>query len=380
MNREKSIYLKIEKVYADTFLKLVQKKFGRNLVLDNKKLILHDKNYVEFPINTSRVKKQQIKKMINNKFEFEFVKRKTVLNPKYKYKNLKEALIEEIPRKLLKLIPNSYDVIGNIAILEFNKFKENHIKIKTQIAKSLVKINNSITTVYEKKSIIKGIYRLREFKLLFGEDISETVHKENGCQFRLDIKKAYFSPRLVYERKRISTEPFRENEIIIDMFAGVGTFSIQIAKQNNVEINGIDINPEACDFFRKNIELNKIKGNIIVHNLDVRALLNPENLIGIKLKGRVDRIIMNLPEKSLDFIDILSFLIKNTGAILHFYQFSEKPHPIKNCIKNLKQELNKNNLEIEKIFNAKIVKPFSPKSDLVVIDLKISLSSINQFS
>ena len=90
--KEKSNYLKIEKIYADRFLKLLKKRLGSDIALDNKRLILYEGDYVEFPINTNKFKKRYLKKIIRNNFEFEFILRKTVYNPKFKYKNLKEAL------------------------------------------------------------------------------------------------------------------------------------------------------------------------------------------------------------------------------------------------------------------------------------------------
>ncbi|GAH99271.1 unnamed protein product, partial [marine sediment metagenome] len=86
---------------------------------------------------------------------------------------------------------------------------------------------------------------------------------------------------------------------------------------------------------------------------------------------KIDRIVMNLPEQSINFLDIACFLMKKTGGILHFYQFCEKPNPIKKGIENLTTKLEDSRWQIEEILNSKVVKPFSPKSDLIVIDLKI---------
>ena len=80
---------------------------------------------------------------------------------------------------------------------------------------------------------------------------------------------------------------------------------------------------------------------------------------------------MNLPEQSINFIDIACFLMKKTGGILHFYQFCEKPNPIEKGIEKLRIKLNKMGWYLEELINSKIVKPFSPKSDLIVIDAKI---------
>ena len=69
----------------------------------------------------------------------------------------------------------------------------------------------------------------------------------------LDVKKVYFSPRLATERKRI-TDQVKNNEIIVDMFAGIGPFSISIARKHKVKIYAIDINPYAYKYLKKNIE------------------------------------------------------------------------------------------------------------------------------
>ena len=125
---------------------------------------------------------------------------------------------------------------------------------------------------------------------------------------------------------------------------------------------------------RDNINLNKLKGEIIPNNLDIKNLLEPANRLGKSLMHKADRIIMNLPESSIKFVNAACYLMKKSGGVLHFYQFSEKPNPIEKTLKNLEDELRDLNWEIESIITSKIVKHYSPKSELVVIDLKIKAS------
>jgi len=238
-------------------------------------------------------------------------------------------------------------------------------------AKALVEVNKIVKTVYEKKSEVKGKYRLKELQPIFGVDNPETLHKENHCIFKLDVKNTYFTPRLVFERKRLSLLRFAKNELIVDMFAGVGPISIQIARNKDVKIYSFDINPAAHKYLIENIKLNKLKGEILAYNIDIVDLIKLSNELGINLKNRVDRIIMNLPEQSINYVDIACFLMKKTGGILHFYQFCEKPNPIEKGIENLRTKLKMMGWHIEEVINSKIVKPFSPKSDLIVADVKI---------
>ena len=122
---------------------------------------------------------------------------------------------------------------------------------------------------------------------------------------------------------------------------------------------------------KENIELNKLKGEILPNNMDVKGLLEPKNQLGQLLCNKANRIIMNLPEDSIKYIDIACYLMRESGGILHFYQFSEKPNPIEKTLENLEAGLTNLNWEIESILNSKIVKHYSPKAELVVVDLMI---------
>jgi tRNA (guanine37-N1)-methyltransferase len=165
-----------------------------------------------------------------------------------------------------------------------------------------------------------------------------------------------------------------EDKLIIDMFAGVGPFSIQIAKNKNVKIYAFDLNPEAYRYLKENITLNKLKGEIFPYHGDIKNLIDPTNQLGQSLMHKADRLIMNLPESSINFIDVACFLMKESGGIIHFYHFSEKPNPLEKTVKNLEEQLRFHNWEIESIITSKVVKHYSPKSELVVIDLKIKAS------
>ena len=373
--KENTQFLKIKKEYAEEFLKLIKTKFSDEQIIDKRKKVIHSGPHVLFPLIKNSKKLSNFIDSEVFDLKFEIINAGGELDPKYKFRSLEDALVDELPANILESIPKSFDVIGKIAIIEFDRFNNLNIDkssfYKKEVAKAIVKVNKGVEVVYEKKSEVKGKYRLKELQLIFGEDNSETIHKENNCTFKLDVKKTYFTPRLVFERKRLSLLKFAKNEFIVDMFAGVGPISIQIAKSNRVKIYSFDVNPTAYKFLIENVKLNKLEGEILPYNIDVVDLTNSSNELGFNLKSRVDRIIMNLPEQSINYIDISCFLMKKTGGILHFYQFCEKPNPIEKGIEKLRIKLNKIGWYLEEIINSKIVKPFSPKSDLIVIDAKI---------
>jgi len=374
-NKVQSNFIKVNKTDAQYILQLLKENFKNDSVINHKYKISYEDKYILFPLVENEDIIDKLKKTLDNTVSYEIFSRKAISRLDYKYKSLQEALSGKISIKYSNLIPKSYDIIGNIAILEFGKpsrIEDNVFsEYKNLIAKAVIKVNKNVQSVFEKLTEIKGDYRLREFAYLSGENKTETIHRENHCTFKLDIKTTYFSPRLVYERRRVSNTNLQDNEVVVDMFAGVGPFSIQIAKLNLVKIHAFDINPHAYKYLCSNIKLNKLKGKIAPYNRNVKDLLSPSNQIGKQLYGKVHRVIMNLPEHSIDFIDVACFLMKKSGGFLHFYQISEKPNPIEKSLEDLKKKLNNFNWVIVEISLSKIVKSYSPKAELIVIDLKV---------
>ncbi|MGZ7109206.1 MAG: class I SAM-dependent methyltransferase, partial [Methanobacterium sp.] len=113
-------------------------------------------------------------------------------------KSLKDYLKNKVDNDKIEDIKKSFDIIGNIVILEIPEDFDEQKYIIGEAALKFTKRNS----VYRKISEIKGIVRTRELEYLAGKDVSETVHKEFGSRFLLDVKKVYFSPRLATERKR----------------------------------------------------------------------------------------------------------------------------------------------------------------------------------
>lgn len=237
-----------------------------------------------------------------------FLLENEVLAKGYKIKNLGEYLVFPIVKK----------IGGEIVEIEFEKLKEKEkfegtfdligdIAIVEDSDTSILRRKN-VKSVYKKETKVEGIYRTRKYVYLAGKKNTETIHKEYGCRYILDIEKVYFNPRLATERHRIA-EKVNNGERVLDMFAGVGPFSILIAKKRDVEVHSMDINPDAFYYLKKNIEINKVK-NVFPYLGDCRDI--------VKKLPDFDRIIMNLPKNSLEFLDTALNKTKK-GGIIHLY-------------------------------------------------------------
>lgn len=267
-------------------------------------------------------------------------------------KSLKDYLKGKISDEKIDEIRGSFDIIGDIVILEIPEDLEEFKYIIGEAALNFTKRK----AVFRKKSEIKGIIRTREFEHLAGEDISETIHQEFGCKLMLDVKKVYFSPRLATERKRVA-DNVKDGEVIVDMFAGVGPFPVLIARNRNVKIYGIDINPEAYRYMKENIELNKVQSKVIPIFGDVREVLK-ENKI------KADRIIMNLPGSAYEFLDSAIASIKN-GGIIHYYEFASD---FNGAIERLENAAHPRKIEI---LDKRKVKSKSPGIWHIAVDARV---------
>lgn len=293
------------------------------------------------------------------------------------HKMIREELLSKIPPELHGILPNSFDIIGSVAIIDLNR--ENLVPLHPyllDIGNYILESNPNIQTVFEKAGNIQGVYRTRDLNFVCGKNNPITTYKENGCKFRLNVQKIFFTPRLSFERNRIAGMDTNYNTTgaIWDMFCGVGPFFIQIAKKHpHVKVFATDINPEAIEYANENIRLNKINADVNCFTQDVREIHRTPQFF--EMKGKVSRIIMNLPEKNLEFIPILPDFIHPNGCLVHIYQFSEKSDPFTDAKQKLSTALLKAGLKLVKIKLQRIVKPYSPALDTTVIDAVISLNT-----
>ena len=211
---------------------------------------------------------------------------------------------EEKLRPLIQ--PGSFDVIGHIAIIKNIDGKDYSSK-----AEEILQTRKSIRTVYLDMGV-KGDHRKRTLELLAGEDLPETLYRENGITLRVNVRKAYFSPRLATERLLISSR-IRNGEYVCDMFSGIGPFSISIVKNARVRVVAIDSNCDAVEILRENIKINRLAGTIDAICADSSA--------EISRHGKFDRIIMNLPHDAFNFIDN-AYAALNDGGMINYYEIS----------------------------------------------------------
>lgn len=268
-----------------------------------------------------------------------------------------EFKLHEKPATLEKILGRtpSYEIIGNIALLESD---ETDLE---RTADALLKVQPHIRTVLAALSPVEGEFRTRRFTFVKGENTTQTVHKEYGCKFVIDMEKAYFTPRLGTERSRI-LEQIKDGQTVVDMFAGVGPFSILIGKnRTSCRVVAIDKNPEAVKFLRHNIELNAVTN---VEAVEGDAKEEVQRYIGV-----ADHIIMNLPHTAQEFLDA-AMVVSKPGTLIHYYDITPDSDLYATSLGYIESAASKAGFAIEPIAT-RIVRSYSPHQFNVCIEVRI---------
>jgi tRNA (guanine37-N1)-methyltransferase len=223
---------------------------------------------------------------------------------------LKKILSEVLTETETSKIYSAFDIIGDIVII---KVPDCLLTKKEVIAKSILQHVKSARSVFVQTSSVRGSYRIRNLEFLAGVYNTLTEYREHGCRFKVDINKTYFSPRLSTERLRIA-KMVSNDEVITNMFAGVGTYSIVIAKlKKNSKIYSIDLNPIANELCVANIQLNKVQDRVFPICGDAREIITNQ------IKGKSDRVIMPLPERAKEFVDSAVLALKEKEGFVHYF-------------------------------------------------------------
>lgn len=204
---------------------------------------------------------------------------------------------------------------------------------------------------------IGGNKREPEVEILAGYN-TETIHRENGCLFKLDVARVMWSKGNTTERMRIA-KLIREGERVLDMFAGIGYFTIPVALHSEAEIiHSIEINPVSHDYLKENIILNKVN-NIVNPILGDSMAIAPE--------FSVDRVLMGYIGNTQDYLKSAIDALDGSG-IIHYHEsvyekikFTRPEERIKKAAEGMDV----------KILNERVIKKYSPGVVHVVIDAEI---------
>ncbi|MEM2924618.1 MAG: class I SAM-dependent methyltransferase family protein [Methanocellales archaeon] len=219
---------------------------------------------------------------------------------------MKSALTSflSLPEEELKLLPKSWQVLGSIVVVKIPRELEHR---KKEIGEAFLKLYPRCKTVLNDKGV-RGQLREPDIEIIIGSK-TETIHIENKCKFKLDAAKLIFSPGNLTERLRMSK--LGRGEVVVDMFAGIGYFSIPMAVHSQPKkIYAIELNPVAFHYLKQNIVLNKVE-----------AIVEPifGNCLEVTPKNIADRVIMGYVHETHVYLKAAIEALNKKG-IIHYHE------------------------------------------------------------
>ncbi len=276
-------------------------------------------------------------------------------------KPIKELLTEnlKLPKKESSLLPSSYQKIGDIIIINI---KKELWKYDQEIGKIILENIPNTRVVCRRTDFITGQFRQPNIKVKAGEKNTETIHKEHGVSYKLDVSKVMFSKGNLTERKRLINQ-VKQDEVIVDMFAGIGYFSIGLGKFSKAKkVYAIEINPESYHYLLENIKLNKVEDRVIPILGDCKE----ECKILVRI---ADRVLMGLLPSPKNYLDAAMKVIKPNG-IIHYHSTLAEEESYEKLLSEIKNVAARYDLNVE-LISWKKVKSYAPKIDHVVLDVKV---------
>lgn len=261
-----------------------------------------------------------------------------------------------LPSEFLGMIPATYIRYGSTILLRFPIGIPQ--KIEQIIGEGWVRVLG-VQTALKRSGIVQGTFREPGMTRLFGPG-GDIEHLEHGIRYSFDPERIMFSPGNHLERARMGSIDMT-GETVVDMFAGIGYFSLPIALYSGAKtVYSCEINPVSFGYLTRNIEANRA-GAIEALQGDNRDVA-PE--------GKADRVIMGYVGTTHLFLEKALRCLKDTG-IIHYHETCPLNHFPDATIRRLMQAGRSGKCEIN-VRNVSRVKTYGPKMLHVVADVQVS--------
>ncbi|MFC6939478.1 class I SAM-dependent methyltransferase [Salinirubellus sp. GCM10025818] len=246
--------------------------------------------------------------------------------------------------------PGSWAVVGSVVLVDIGDAPR-----PEEVGEALLSLHGEADTVLARGGV-SGTTREPDIEVLAGEGDTETVHTEHGIRYALDLAAVMFAPGNEAERARMG-EVVGEGERVFDMFAGIGYFTLPMARAG-AAVTATEVNPTAFRYLAENAVLNGVEDRISAFRADCRD---------VEVEA-VDRVVMGYYE-AWEYLDSALSALR-PGGVVHLHEATPEAELWDRPISRLREAADERGRGVE-VLDRRVVKSHSPGVDHVVVDARV---------
>ena len=209
---------------------------------------------------------------------------------------------------------------------------------------------------------VTGEFRESGVEMLLGDD-DWVVRRESGVDYGYRMSSCMFSAGNVNERRRMG-EVAGDDEVVVDLYAGIGYYTLPALVHGGSTAHACEWNPEAVKALRWGLEANGVEDRCTIHEGDNRIAAQ-------SLGGVADRVFLGLLPSSEEGLEAAMGVLSPSGGTLHVHGLApSKDHS--SWVGDLLSSASSLRPGSDLSHDLTRVKSYAPHWDHVVLDLRVA--------
>jgi tRNA wybutosine-synthesizing protein 2 len=256
-------------------------------------------------------------------------------------------------------MPSGYQRLGRVLLVRLpEELRPYHALIGSAWQEEL-----GVVTVLVPFGPIAGELRTPQVERIAGSE-TETEVTEQGIRWRFDAARIMFAAGNRTERVRVG-ELVRPGETVVDLFAGIGYFSIPAAVLGRAaRVVSVEKNPVALHYLHENVRRNGVADRVEVVTGDNRTVALPVRA--------ADRVFLGYLPSAVPWVARALETVRPRGGWLHVHLVADARRAREQATRSVEAALTGAGAATLEALRAREVKPYGPGRTHVVVDAHVA--------